>query len=278
MTAVKSIDHPVLAVKDLDKAAACFQSLGFFLSPRAFHGDHMGTSNHVVQFAQHNFIELLEVDRPDGITPHDHSADPPSFSFGAGQRDFLAKGSGISMLAFDTDDALGDLERFKAAGLKTYTPFHFRRQTTLPDGSKTPVSFTLGFVTNPKLPNLAFFFCQEDAPEHFWKPDYQNHENGAQGIRSLYLAADDPAEHGAFFQTLTGGDTTEIEGGIRVSLGDQGIFVLTPRRLASIAPSYRPDSGPPRFAGLGIECAGTRPTDVLPDDMGGLFIKWNGAP
>ena len=62
----RSIDHVVVAVRDLDHLAGEFEASGFNLTPRAYHSDRMGTSNRLIQFANNSFIELLEVDRPGG--------------------------------------------------------------------------------------------------------------------------------------------------------------------------------------------------------------------
>lgn len=69
MTSGRSIDHIVIAVRDLDHASAAFSTAGFTLTPRAKHENRMGTSNQLAQFSERNFIELLEVDRPNGIDP-----------------------------------------------------------------------------------------------------------------------------------------------------------------------------------------------------------------
>ena len=61
----------VLAVRDLARTAATYKSLGFTLTPRAAHEDRMGTSNRLAQFKAQNFIELLEVDRPEKLARHD---------------------------------------------------------------------------------------------------------------------------------------------------------------------------------------------------------------
>ena len=62
MASGRAIDHVVLAVEDLDRAAISYQILGFTLTPRAAHEDRMGTSNRLAQFRGRNFIELFEVD------------------------------------------------------------------------------------------------------------------------------------------------------------------------------------------------------------------------
>src|SRR5262252_5240491 len=119
----RAIDHVVLAVRDLAATAARYESLGFTLTPRAAHEDLMGTSNRLAQFTAKNFIELLEVDRPDILARHDFSASPPFFSFVDHNRRAVAEREGLSMLVFAGDDARGDIVKFKAAYLPTYAPF-----------------------------------------------------------------------------------------------------------------------------------------------------------
>jgi len=183
MSSGRSIDHVVLTVTDLERAAAAFSGAGFTLTPRAQHEDRMGTSNQLAQFGERNFIELLELDRPDGIDPHQFDSVPATFSFGAFNQEFIKAGEGVSMIVFQSDNALADCESFASKGLQTYAPFSFDRQGRLPDGSQVTLSFTLAFVTSPTLPGLAFFVCENQAQDAFWKPAFQAHENGATGIR-----------------------------------------------------------------------------------------------
>ena len=79
MASGRAFDHVVLAVRDLARTAATYESLGFTLTPRAAHEDRMGTSNRLAQFEARNFIELLEVDRPKKLARHDFAASPPVF-------------------------------------------------------------------------------------------------------------------------------------------------------------------------------------------------------
>ena len=134
MPSGRSIDHIVVAVRNLDDAARTYEGLGFTLTPRGSHEDRMGTSNRLAQFGNQSFIELLEVDRPDRLMPHDLSSDPPFFSFGAHNRKAVDERDGMSMLVFASDDARADIAAFEAAGVTTYEPFDFERQARLPDG------------------------------------------------------------------------------------------------------------------------------------------------
>lgn len=271
----RALDHIVVATRDLDAAARRYEALGFTLTPRARHPDHMGTSNRLAQFADRNFIELVEVDRPQLLDDHDFAASPPRFTFGAHNRAFLERAEGMSMLVLTSDDAHGDAERFAAAGLGTYAPFDFHRRATLPDGSQVEVSFSLAFATSPAMPEIAFFVCQNRFPQHFWKPAFQAHANGARGIATVYIAADDPDAHVGFLAAFSGGTARAVDGGHAVSCGRQEIRVLTPDRIAAIAPGFRrePSRGP-GFAGIAIAADGATPRVTPAEEACGLFIDW----
>ena len=100
MNTGRAIDHVGIAARDLDGLAARYQALGFTLTPRAHHPDHMGTSNRLVQFKGRNFLELIEVDRPEGVTPLSDSV----MSFGAYTAKLLERREGINLIVFRTDD------------------------------------------------------------------------------------------------------------------------------------------------------------------------------
>jgi len=269
-------DHIVVAVGSLAAAGASYERLGFTLTPRAEHPPSMGTANRLAQFAGRNFIELLEVDRPAGQIQPDLAARPPRFGFGVQNRRFLERRQGMSMLVLASDDARADLARLDAAGLATWAPVDFERRALLPDGQEVTVAFSLGFVTDPAMPELAFFFCQQRFPEHFWKPDYQRHANGAEAIRRLWLVSDAPERHAAFLASLCDGEATQVPGGIAVALaGGEEIAVLTPDAIRAIAPDGVPEPREgPAFAGIEIATTAPRPTTPAAEACG-LFIVWS---
>ncbi|NDG47893.1 MAG: VOC family protein, partial [Rhodospirillales bacterium] len=47
---ILGLDHVVIAVRDLDAAAAQWAALGFHLSPRGTHSEHMGSGNYTMMF------------------------------------------------------------------------------------------------------------------------------------------------------------------------------------------------------------------------------------
>jgi hypothetical protein len=204
MTSGRAIDHVVLAVQDLDRTASRYQKLGFTLTPRAAHEGRMGTSNRLAQFRGRNFIELLEVDRPEGLARHDFGALPPFFSFGDHNRIASLEREGLSMMVFVSDDARADILSFSSANLPTFAPFDFERYAKLPDGAQVTVAFSLGFVQSPEMPRVAFFVCENRAQGYFWKPEYQSHANGATGIVAVYLSSCPRARCGIRQQNVRG--------------------------------------------------------------------------
>ena len=252
MSPPRGIDHVVLATRDLEATRAAWQGLGFTLTPRAQHP--FGTDNALIQL-HGNFVELLTVARDEQIPPHA----PGRFSFGAFNRDFLAGREGFSMLVFDSADAEADRRAFAAAGLRGFERFDFSRQAKLPDGASATVAFSLAFATDPRMPETAFFACQQHAPHYFWKPDYQRHANGAWRIAEVVMAAENPGDLADFFEKLQGRSTVTRDGaGLRVATTRGAIAIETP---AALARRYGRDipAPTPRFVGLKIEAFGGVP-------------------
>jgi hypothetical protein len=212
------------------------------------------------------------------MAPHDFSAMPPFFSFGAHSKAFLdSVGNGMSGLVLTGGDAREEVETFRRAGLETYAPFDFERKATLPDGTQVTVAFSLAFVTSPAMPRIVFFTCHQRAPQYFWKPEFQTHANGAQRIAAVYTVAEDPAAHRAFFEGLTGAVSEETAGGLRLPCGDGELLVLTPDRIIVVDPSFEPDlAHGPYFAGFAIETDRPPPERVPAGDFG-AFIEWRAA-
>ena len=155
---MKGINHLVLPAQDLEALRCAYQALGFTVKPRG--GLPFGISNSVVQL-QGNYLELLSVT---GDVPA-HS--PGHFSFGAFNRDYLARHEGFSMLVLDTPDARADIASWREAGLNVYEPFDFSRMAAWADGERVKLSFSLAFASHPAAPWLGLLACQYNLPEFF---------------------------------------------------------------------------------------------------------------
>jgi hypothetical protein len=215
----RGIDHVVLAVRDLDAAAAGWARVGFTLTPTARHS--WGTANRLVQL-DGAFLEVLAIDRPELIPERDAA----HFSFGAFNRDFLADGEGASMLVLDSRDADQDIAAFGRAGLPTFERFDFERTARQPDGEERRVAFSLAFTEIPSEPRVGFFTCRHHFPENFWKAEYKSHANGARRLTAVTLVAEDPADHHQFL--------TAFAGTKNLRMTSLGLEIVTPRGLIEV--------------------------------------------
>jgi catechol 2,3-dioxygenase-like lactoylglutathione lyase family enzyme len=243
-----AIDHLVHCVDDLDRARRFYEALGFRLTPRAEHP--FGTANHLVQL-QGSFLELLAVADRSRIP----AAQPGHFNFAAFAAAFLGRRQGLAMLVFPSDDARADQRQFLARGLETYEPFDFSRKASLPDGGEAVVGFSLAFVTNPSMPETAFFVCQQHAPEHFWKPEFQRHANGAVAAVEVLMVAEAPRELADFFRRLLEPQRVgEDANALHVRLEGGAITVLDRAHFKARFPTADHDDGGegPRFRGYGV--------------------------
>ena len=228
--APRMIDHVVWAVPDLEKAALACQASGFTLTPPAFHPPNMGTANQLVQLTNDSFVEFIEVDRPEGITPHKKGS---LFSFGAHARDFLKGSAGITMAVFQTADAFADAAEFRKLGLLAFEPFDFGRQARREDGSVREVAFRLAFAIHPDWPDLGCFCCHNRFPENFWNSAFQTHKNTAMAMSEVIVAAEKPGEAAAYLATIARSQEQRTGGHWVIPCGHgQSIRVAAPDLLS----------------------------------------------
>jgi catechol 2,3-dioxygenase-like lactoylglutathione lyase family enzyme len=213
-TMPRGLHHVTHSVRDLEALATAYRRLGFTVGARNRHA--WGTHNRIVQLDGF-YLELLEVAEPEKIVPHG----PRSFSFGAFNRNFVARQEGIAMLALESRDANADAAAFRAAGIGDFDIFSFEREARRPDGAAAKVAFSLVFANDRQSPDIGFFACQEHHPENFWNPAFQTHSNGAATIAAVVLVAENPTDHHIFLSAFVG------ERDIQAS--STGITVPTPR-------------------------------------------------
>lgn len=218
---MKGIDHLVLAGRDLDAMRRAYAGLGFTLTPPARHP--FGTGNSLAQF-DGSFLELLTVVEPGEVPEHA----PGHFSFAAFNRDFLTRGEGLSMLVLDSRDAGADAAHFRERGIATYRPFDFSRRARLPKGEDATVGFSLAFATCPEAPRAGFFCCQQHAPQHFWKAEYQDHANTAIAIAEACLVASKPREIAPFLEAFCGIEAESTPWRVTLRTARGNVVAMTP--------------------------------------------------
>ena len=244
----RRIDHLVICVRDLAQAELNLRTLGFTLTPTGVHP--FGTSFRLAMFGN-NYLELLAVINAAAVP----AGAPGRFSFAAHHQRFLAAAEGMSMQAWHSADAHADAARFAANDVSAYAPFDFGRDAVLPGGATARFEFSLAFATDPALPGIAFFTCQQrHPPELFWKPDYQCHPNGALRVVEVVMSAPEPAAHRSFLECMTE-SAAELAPG-RLTIGETGnrITGLSPLEIARRLPGVAAD-GSPRFCAARLAVA-----------------------
>jgi hypothetical protein len=233
---VIGIDHAVVMVRDLDKAAETWKRLGFTLSPRGTHSAHMGTGNYTMMLDP-DYIELLGV-----LTPTEHNA--PA-------RALLEKREGIERVAFTAVDSTAGAEEIRARGYAPIGPTDFERPVTMPDGTLSAAKFrTFQWPVAEAPAGMRIFACQHRTRETVWISELMKHANGAKRLKQVLLVAPEPAKEAAHLAKLADLATrAESDGAIAVPSGaDRADFVfMTADQLAKRYPGVSlaglPDRG-----------------------------------
>ena len=161
MPLLLGIDHAVIAVRDLDAAAASFRELGFALAPRGYHS--IGSQNHCIMFGS-TYIELL-------AAPVSH----PWLNY------YRSFGQGLAAIALSTADADAAYRELRGLGAKPTIEL------------SRPVA---GGVARFRLVQIEgaphIFLVQHLTRELVWRREWQTHANGAAELIGVALAASKP--------------------------------------------------------------------------------------
>jgi hypothetical protein len=234
---VVGIDHAVVMVKELDRAAENWKRLGFTVSPRGTHSTHMGSGNYTIMFDP-DYMELLGV-----LTSTEHNA--PA-------RAYLAKhGDGIERVALTAVDSAAGAEEIRARGYTPIGPTDFERPVTMPDGTLSVAKFrTFQWPTAEAPGGVRIFACQHKTRETVWIPELMKHANGARRLRQVLIATQDAAKDAAHLSRMIDREArNEPDGAVAVPSGaDRADFVFLSRdqlakRYPGVARAGLPERG-----------------------------------
>ena len=261
---VIGIDHVVVMVRDLDRAAEGWKQLGFTVSPRGTHSAHMGSGNYTIMLDP-DYIELLGV-----LAPTEHNA--PA-------RAFLDKREGIERVAFTAVDSAAGAEEIRARGYPPIGPTDFERPVTMPDGSLSAAKFrTFQWPVAEAPGGMRIFACQHKTRETVWIPALMTHANGAKRLRQVLLLAPEPGQEAAHLSRMIDRETRTVQdGAIAVPSGSgRADFVfLTREQLSSRYPDVALSSLPERgCVGLVIESADLAATETA---LGAAGVRSRGG-
>ncbi len=218
-------DHVALNVRrELDEAAEAFERLGFSLTPRGYHS--MGSANHLAIFAT-DYLELL------GLPPKAEIV----------RRELLEWRYGINGLVFGSEDNAHVGRELAARGVPAPPARSFTRPVTLADGSTEEARFSTLTVDSSVVDYGRFYFCQHSTRHLVWRDEFREHRNGAVGIESVVISADDPAAAAEVYRRIFGADAVSATADgyvMAVGLGRVEI-VSKAQAIARFGPSLNDD-------------------------------------
>src|SRR5262245_12025692 len=203
---ISGIDHVVVLVRDLDRAADAYARMGFKLTPRGYHT--LGSQNHCIMFGS-DYIELLAVPKPH-----------PAMQYFT---DFLAGGEGLGAIAFATPDATAAHAELAAAGVQADAPLDFSR----PVENLGNASFRIVQLPPALTPGGRTFLCQHFTRELVWRSGFSRHALGVTGIAGIAVIA--PAVDG--YAQVLGEKALPVAEGSKVETGSAPIAVCDEGRL-----------------------------------------------
>lgn len=177
------IDHPLIAVRDLDLAIARFSALGFTMAPKSRHP--WGTST-CISIMQQSLIEIVSI-YDEALLDELPAGD---FHFGRHVHHYLQEREGIALTALYSDDAESDATKIAAQGITCQGTIRFGRDVVLPDGTPDRTATTLKILYDADLPRLSNFICQQHRPDLIYVPKWSNHANGATSYAQLTIMAE----------------------------------------------------------------------------------------
>jgi Glyoxalase-like domain len=163
------IDHVVIDVRDgIDEAARRYAALGFHLTERANHS--LGSSNHLCMFGS-DYVELLSA---------------------GGRRELAGFPVGLNGLVFAMTDAQAFYEEQLVRDVPVQPVLHFSRRVDLADGQRAEASFNVVRLESQAGFDGRIYFCDHLTPNLVWRPEWQNHPNGAVAIQRIAISIRDP--------------------------------------------------------------------------------------
>ncbi len=207
------IDHVVVDVQDrMDEAALRYRALGFHLTERGRHS--LGSVNHLAMFDP-DYLELLGTGDP-GTAARPELAGFPV---------------GLNGLVFKLEDAAARYAELQARGMPVQPVQSFSRPVTLPDGRRDEARFHTVRLQPRAVFDGRVYFCEHLTPQSVWRPEWQNHPNGALSIARVVLSVRDPATVAGAFERMFGPGAVE-PGGRRLMAGKVVIELALQGELA----------------------------------------------
>lgn len=221
MNASFGIDHPLIAVHDIDKLRQTLISLGFNMTAVGKHP--WGTSTSLAMF-DGCLLEIMGI-YDDTLLDQVPAGD---FCFGRHVHSYLQEREGIALTALHSTDSAGDAATAEAQGFHASGHLEFGRDVVLPSGESGRTKTTLCLMPDATFPRLSFFLCQQHRPELIYVPEWLQHPNTVSGIAGVTVLAQE-SDLAALQRKFSGlyGEIQQVQGGFSVDTANGSLTVKT---------------------------------------------------
>ena len=192
---IESLDHPVLAARNLDAAQLSFARLGFTIPPRGSHVE-WGTGNLCIMFPD-DYLEIRGI------------VDATRFTMNL-DKHLDRYGEGLMGVAFRTDDVHASYTDMIEHGMHVSEPRTLTRNFEHPEGWTQP-QFELCVPGADDIAGLMHVVVlQHMTPALIRRPEYLTHANGCVGVRDMSGIVQSVAEIAEKLSLLLGDDAVSV--------------------------------------------------------------------
>ncbi len=255
---VDILHHIGLINSDLKMSAACYERLGFTLTPLSIPKvvltpgglpETLGAGNRHAIFSN-NYLELLGVVDPkrwrevtiEQRGPYD--LDLP-----------LSRYEGLHVMHFGTDHIEKVKERLDRQGVACSAIKKFQRNVQTKTGEHMMKARSIHFPSKSN-PEGLIQIAQHDTPELVFQDRYMHHRNSAIALIEIVVVTETPASYASKYEQYTGHQSRQIANNhFVVDLGLSRVTVVNPDGLDTIIPGYKVPALP-FMAAFTVEVAG----------------------
>lgn len=249
------LDHAVIAVRDLDAAAAEFARLGFALTPKGHHAE-WGTVNYCLMFAN-DYVEIIAAEGEGAEADRVRAA-------------LDRQGDGLTGISITSANGAATGECLRAAGLDVPVARSLSRK--LDDGKGTTLMFSEMALPVEATPGVRTRIVEHITAERERHPQWLEHPNSAVGVASVTAIVDEPPALTPAWDVLFGPHSAVLtDDTVTVHTGRGLIYLTRPDELTQLHPEAELDELPPAPAlvALAIRVADT--------DRAAAVLKANGV-
>ncbi|MFK7891357.1 MAG: VOC family protein [Granulosicoccus sp.] len=221
MNASFGIDHPLIAVHDINLMRERMLALGFNMTAIGQHP--WGTSTSLAMFDQ-CLIEIMSI-YDTALLDEVPAGD---FRFGRHVYKHLMQREGIALTALHSTDSQADARLALEAGFDVAGHLEFGRDVVLPDARRGRTKTTLALIPDTRWPRLSFFLCQQHRPELVYVTEWLEHPNSVHGIHGITILSS-PNGQSELVKKLGGlyGKAVTVNGGYRLETANGYLQILS---------------------------------------------------